>query len=59
MQVYHNFFTEHEGLKGKIPARACGIEFDGENKWQTSIENASFNKTEKLNEKLEDFGKQT
>jgi putative transposase len=41
MQVYHNFIREHEGLKGKTPAEACGIEVEGENKWLTLIQNAS------------------
>ena len=31
----------HEGLKGKTPAEACGIEVKGENKWITLIQNAS------------------
>jgi hypothetical protein len=56
MQVYHNFFREHEGLKGKTPAHGCGIEIAGENKWLTFIQNASLNCREaKGREKLEDF----
>jgi len=31
----------HEGLKGKTPAEACGIEVIGDNKWITLIQNAS------------------
>lgn len=32
---------EHEGLGGKTPAEACGIEVQGQNKWTTLIQNAS------------------
>jgi hypothetical protein len=28
-------------LEGKIPAEACGIEINGDNKWITVIQNAS------------------
>lgn len=45
MQIYHNFIREHEGLDGRTPSEACGIEIKGENKWRTLIENASFNLT--------------
>ena len=31
----------HEGLEGKTPAEACGIELKGDNKWITLIQNAS------------------
>lgn len=41
MQIYHNFIKPHEGLAGKTPAEACGIEIFGENKWITLIQNAS------------------
>jgi hypothetical protein len=34
----------HEGLDGKTPAEACGINIKGQNKWKTIIENASFGK---------------
>ncbi|MDE1812779.1 MAG: IS6 family transposase [Thaumarchaeota archaeon] len=40
-QIYHNYFRTHEGLDGKTPAQACGIEIQGDNKWKTFIENAS------------------
>jgi putative transposase len=40
MQVYHNYIRPHEGLEGKTPAEACGIELKGENKWITLIQNA-------------------
>lgn len=41
MQIYHNFIKPHEGLGGKTPAEACGIELKGGNKWITLIQNAS------------------
>jgi putative transposase len=41
MQIYHNFIRPHEGLDGKTPAEACGIEVKGENKWITLIQHAS------------------
>jgi putative transposase len=40
-QIYHNYIREHEGLQGKTPAEAAGIEVKGENKWLTLIQNAS------------------
>jgi len=40
-QIFHNYIREHEGLKGKTPAEACGITVEGENKWITLIQNAS------------------
>jgi transposase-like protein len=40
-QIFHNFIREHEGLKGKTPAEACGIEIKGKNKWLTLIQNAT------------------
>jgi transposase-like protein len=43
MQVYHNYIRPHEGLEGKTPAEACGIEVKGENKWITLIQHASRN----------------
>lgn len=33
MQIYHNYVKPHEGLKGKTPAEAAGIEVWGKNKW--------------------------
>jgi hypothetical protein len=41
MRVYHNYIRPHEGLNGKTPAEACGIELKGDNKWITLIQNAS------------------
>jgi len=40
-QIYHNFVRPHEGLEGRTPAEACGIEIEGEDKWLTMIQNAS------------------
>jgi putative transposase len=40
-QLFHNYFREHQGLKGRTPAQACGIEIKGDNKWLTLIQNAS------------------
>ena len=39
-QLYHNYFREHEGLKGKTPAEIAGIKIEGGNKWVTVIQNA-------------------
>jgi len=36
-QLFHNFVRPHEGLDGKTPAEACGIEIKGKNKWMTLI----------------------
>ena len=40
-QLFHNYIRGHEGLDGKTPAEACGIQVKGENKWITLIQNAS------------------
>jgi putative transposase len=40
-QIYHNYVRPHEGLNGKTPAEAAGIEIKGKNKWLTLIQNAS------------------
>ena len=37
----YNFIKPHEGLNGKTPAEACGIQVNGENKWITLIQNAA------------------
>lgn len=42
-QIFHNYIRSHEGLDGKTPAEACGIEVKGKNKWLTLIQNASKN----------------
>lgn len=41
MQIFHNYIRPHEGLDGKTPAEACGIEVKGDNKWITLIQNAA------------------
>lgn len=40
-QLFHNYIRPHEGLDGKTPAEACGIQVEGNNKWMTLIQNAS------------------
>lgn len=40
-QIFHNYIRSHEGLQGKTPTKACGIEIEGKNKWLTLIQNAS------------------
>lgn len=40
-QIFHNYIREHEGLGGKTPAEAAGIQVEGSNKWLTIIQNAS------------------
>lgn len=40
-QLFHNYIRTHEGLNGKTPAEACGIQIQGQNKWITLIQNAS------------------
>ena len=39
-QIFHNYIRGHEGLEGKTPSEACGIEVNGEDKWKTLIQNA-------------------
>ncbi len=39
-QLYHNYFRPHEVLNGKTFAEKCGIIIEGQNKWETVIENA-------------------
>jgi putative transposase len=31
-QIYHNYFRQHEALKGKTPAEASGIVAEGKNR---------------------------
>jgi len=40
-KIFHNYIRGHQGLEGKTPADACGIEVKGKNKWKTLIQNAS------------------
>jgi transposase-like protein len=46
-QLFHNYIRPHEGLNGKTPSEACGIEIEGQNKWITLIQNASKREMEK------------
>jgi len=39
-EICHNYIREHEGLKGKTPAEACGITVEGKKKGYTLIQNA-------------------
>jgi hypothetical protein len=39
-QIFHNYMRPHEGLDGKTPAEACGINVEGRNKWFIPIQNA-------------------
>jgi len=55
VQIFHNFIREHEGLDGKTPSQACGIEIKGENKWKTLIENAKVNENKNTKSGLDDF----
>lgn len=41
-QIFHNYIRPHEGLEGKTPSEACGIKVEGNNKWLTLIQNASY-----------------
>ncbi len=40
-QIYHNYMRPHEGLDGRTPAEAAGIEIQGQDKWLTLIQNAA------------------
>ena len=41
-RVYYNHIRPHQGLGGKTPAQAAGLELDlGVNKWKALIQNAS------------------
>ena len=44
-QLFHNYIRPHEGLDGRTPAEACGIQVKGENKWITLIQNATMKDT--------------
>ncbi|MDQ4014051.1 MAG: transposase [Thermoproteota archaeon] len=46
-QIYHNYMRPHEGLDGKTPAEVGGIKVDGDNKWQTLIQNAIYQESHK------------
>jgi hypothetical protein len=41
-RVYYNHIRPHQGLNGKTPAQAAGLELDlGTNKWESLIKKAS------------------
>ncbi|MGB9023459.1 MAG: hypothetical protein WCC94_08500 [Candidatus Bathyarchaeia archaeon] len=41
-RIYYNHIRPHQGLNGKTPAQAAGIELDlGVNKWEAIIKKAS------------------
>jgi hypothetical protein len=40
MRIYHNYIRTHQGLDGRTPAEASGINIEGENKWMTLVKNA-------------------
>ena len=45
MRLWYNFSKEHGGLGGDVtPSEAALIKVDGDNKWKTIIQNASFDK---------------
>jgi transposase-like protein len=51
-QLYHNYFRPHMALRGKTPAEAAGIQIEGENKWETVIQNGAVgHKREKTNDR--------
>jgi len=45
-QIFHNYIRPHEGLDGKTPSEACGIQVKRNNKWLTLIQNASNSRDE-------------
>jgi transposase InsO family protein len=41
-RIYYNHTRPHQGLNGKTPAQAAGLELDlGANKWESLIKKAS------------------
>lgn len=48
-QIFHNYIRTHEGLNGKTPAEACGIDVVGDNKWITLIQNANHSEHKRNN----------
>jgi len=43
-RIYYNHIRPHQGLNGKTPAQAAGLELTlGENKWESLIKKASLN----------------
>ena len=41
-QIYHNYIRPHMALGNKTPSEACGIKIEGNDKWLTIIQNASY-----------------
>ncbi len=39
--LHHNFAKPHEGMDGRTPAEAAGIDAQGAGKWQTLMQNAA------------------
>lgn len=39
-RIHYNFVKLHMALEEKTPAEAAGVKVEGENKWQTLIQNA-------------------
>lgn len=40
-QLYHNYVRPHMALDGKTPDDKAGIIIEGNNKWETLIQNTS------------------
>jgi len=50
-RVYYNHIRPHQGLNGKTPAQAAGLELDlGVNKWESLIKKAASNPPQVTNE---------
>ncbi|MGD0319568.1 MAG: hypothetical protein ABSB56_07730 [Nitrososphaerales archaeon] len=47
IQIYHNFVRPHEGLNGDTPAHRAGIKVEGDDKWNTLIQNARHTQLER------------
>ena len=39
-QIYHNYIRPHQGLDGRTPSEAAGVEVKGQDRWLTLIQNA-------------------
>lgn len=46
-QIYHNYVRPHMSLDSKTPAELCGIQIQGDNKWQTLIQKSWMNSKKK------------
>lgn len=56
-QIFRNYIRPHEGLSGRTPAEACGIQIQGENKWLTLIQNAKLAGLSNVEEPVEKYPK--